>query len=153
VDDLTQETLIRLWVHRRAYRPGRPVRPYLLGIAKNAYLTHCRQTVHETGAAERPATPDGLDALLLRDGWQVEGPESVLLARYREHRLAQAVASLAPGERLVFVLKHHEDLRYHEIASMLGIAEGTVKSRMFRAVRALRRALPDLEPGGPKEEC
>jgi DNA-directed RNA polymerase specialized sigma24 family protein len=43
-------------------------------------------------------------------------------------------------------------MRYADIAALLGIAEGTVKSRMFRAVRLLRKALPDLDPDGPTEE-
>jgi len=74
------------------------------------------------------------------------------MGRYREYRLARAVAELPTGERLVFVLKHHEGMRYGDIAALLGIAEGTVKSRMFRAVRLLRKALPDLDPDGPQEE-
>ena len=152
VDDLAQETLIRLWGHRQSYHRGRPVRPYVLSIAKNVYLAYCERTSRETAARVSLAAPSDLDRLLLRDGWQVEGPGEALLAKYREFRLAQAVASLPPGERLVFVLKHHEGLKYEEIAFLLDIAEGTVKSRMFRAVRALRRALPDLEPGGAKEE-
>jgi len=150
-DDLAQETLIRLWVYRRSYHPERPLGPYLLGIAKNAYLAHCERTAREGAVAVTPADGE-LDRLLLRNGWQAEGPESAFFAHYREFRLAQAVSALPESERLVFVLKHHEGLPYDEIASLLGIAEGTVKSRMFRAVRALRRALPDLEPGGAQEE-
>ncbi|MBM3474011.1 MAG: RNA polymerase sigma factor [Armatimonadetes bacterium] len=151
-DDLAQEALIRLWLHRGSYVAGKPLRPYLLTIAKNAYLSHCERRATRAETVPLSAEPSDLDRLLLRAGWQVEGPEAEVMGRYREYRLARAVADLPTGERLVFVLKHHEGMRYADIAAMLGIAEGTVKSRMFRAVRLLRKALPDLDPDGHQEE-
>jgi RNA polymerase sigma-70 factor (ECF subfamily) len=151
-EDLAQEALIRLWLHRGSYTPGRPLRPYLLTIVKNAYLSHCERRSTRAEVVPLSSEPSALDRLLLRAGWQVEGPEAEVMGRYREYRLARAVAELPAGERLVFVLKHHEGMRYGDIAVLLGIAEGTVKSRMFRAVRLLRKALPDLDPDGPTEE-
>jgi RNA polymerase sigma factor (sigma-70 family) len=152
-EDLAQEALIRLWLRRASYAPGKRLRPYLLTIAKNAFLSHCERRGTRAESAPLPSEPSALDRLLLRAGWQVEGPEAAVIGRYREYRLSRAVADLPTGERLVFVLKHHEGMRYADIAAMLGIAEGTVKSRMFRAVRLLRRALPDLDPDGPQEEA
>ena len=152
VDDVAQEALIRLWLHRHSYQSGKRVQPYLLAIAKNAFLSHAERCRRPSGPVALPTEPSTLDRLLLRAGWQVEGPEAAVIGRYREYRLAQAMAELPVGERLVFVLKHHEGMRYGDIAAMLGIAEGTVKSRMFRAVRMLRQALPDLDPEGPQEE-
>jgi RNA polymerase sigma-70 factor (ECF subfamily) len=151
-EDVAQEALIRLWVHRRSYRAGRRLRPYLLEIAKNVFLSHVQRHGSRPASVAFPTEPSALDRLLLRAGWQVEGPEAEVMSRYREYRLSRAVGELPTGERLVFVLKHHEGLRYGEIAELLGIAEGTVKSRMFRAVRLLRQALPDLDPEGPEEE-
>ncbi len=152
-EDLAQEALIRLWLHRRSYQAGKRLRPYLLTIAKNVFLSHVRRHSSQPPPVAFPVEPSTLDRLLLRAGWQVEGPEAEIMGRYREYRLSRAVAGLPSGERLVFVLKHHEGLKYGEIAALLGIAEGTVKSRMFRAVRLLRRALPDLDPEGPQEEA
>ncbi len=152
VDDLAQETLIRLWMHRASFSNGQPLRPYLLAIAKNAYVSYCRRAGARREVPGLPRESDQLDRLLLRAGRLAEGPESLVLGRYGEFRLSQAVARLPQTDRLVFVLRHHEGLKYREIAEMLGTAEGTVKSRMFRAVRALRRALPDLDPDGNEEE-
>ena len=56
------------------------------------------------------------------------------------------------GSREREFVQRIEGKSYAEIAEMLGVADGTVKSRMFRAVRALRRALPDLDPDGTEEE-
>lgn len=152
VDDLAQETLIRLWVHRAGYSDGKPLRPYLLTIAKNVYVSYCRCAATRREMPGLPREADELDRLLLRAGRLAEGPEGLVLGRYEEFRLSRAVGKLPQTDRLVFVLRHHEGLKYREISEMLGIAEGTVKSRMFRAVRALRQALPDLDPNGTKEE-
>jgi len=147
-DDLAQESLVRLWVHRGSYRRGRTLLPYLLTIAKNAYLTRTAGRAPEP----QPTEPSQLERMLLRAGWQTTGPEAAVLDRYREYRLARAVAALPAEERLTFVLRHSEGLKYREVAQVLGVPEGTVKSRMFRAVRLLRAALPDLDPNRHEEE-
>jgi len=55
------------------------------------------------------------------------------------------LAKLSERERTVFVLKHYEDIPIKEIASMLGISYGTVRTLLFRAVRKLRYELSDLQ--------
>jgi RNA polymerase sigma-70 factor (ECF subfamily) len=151
-DDLVQETLVRLWVHRRGYTNGKPLRPYLLTIAKNVYVSYRRHIGLRAETERLPDKTDQLDRLLMRAGSGERGPEGTVIGRYWEHRLSQAVAALPETDRLVFVLRHYEGLKYREIGSILDIAEGTAKSRMFRAVRALRDALPDLDPNGDREE-
>ena len=59
-------------------------------------------------------------------------------------RIQQALATLSDGHRDVFVLAHNQGLKYHEIGDILDIPEGTVKSRMFAAMRKLRVELADL---------
>jgi RNA polymerase sigma-70 factor (ECF subfamily) len=57
--------------------------------------------------------------------------------------LERAVASLPPGQREVFELGVMQEMGYAEIGELLGIPVGTVKSRMFNAVRRLRESLGD----------
>ena len=59
-------------------------------------------------------------------------------------RLERALDTLSPSQRLAFVLRHWEGMSIREISEVLGAAEGTVKSHLFRAVRALRVELVDL---------
>src|SRR5204863_9366577 len=65
-------------------------------------------------------------------------PHSQLFARYRQWRIRQAIARLPERHRLVFVLAHLEGYRLAEVADVLEIPVGTVKSRMNTAVRLLR---------------
>ena len=59
----------------------------------------------------------------------------------------RAIESLPEGERECLVLSEYNGFKYAEIADILGIPLGTVKSRMFSAVQHLKEALKDLEPG------
>lgn len=72
-------------------------------------------------------------------------PERELLRGYERFRIRRAIADLPEAQRLVFVLSHFEDLPYAEIARLLGIPVGTVKSRMHHACRKLREALAEEE--------
>ena len=151
VEDLVQETLLRLWSARSRYEQRAALRTYVLTIAKNLWLSHRRrdQTAREVAPADRG--DEALDRLLLGHNHLPE-PEAHLLRKYRLFRIRQAITALPERQRLVFVLAHIEDLRYAQIADMLGIAEGTVKSRMHRAIQNLRTTLEAEFPGFEEKE-
>jgi RNA polymerase sigma-70 factor (ECF subfamily) len=69
------------------------------------------------------------------------------MQRWEVFRIRRAVGELPEKQRLVFVMSHFADMRYAEIAELVGIPEGTVKSRMATAVRALRGKLGEREIG------
>jgi RNA polymerase sigma-70 factor (ECF subfamily) len=135
-EDGAQETFLRLWLARERYRPDAPLRSYLLRIARNYFLSRvrdepeCLEADVETLESAGPALPL---------------PDDLLVARYRLWRIRRAVASLPAHHRLVFTLAHYEELSYAEIAAVLEIPIGTVKSRMSAAVRLLRERLPREE--------
>jgi RNA polymerase sigma-70 factor (ECF subfamily) len=68
-------------------------------------------------------------------------PEAEIIARCERSRLRQMVDALPEKQRLVFVMSQYLDMRYPEIGDTLSIPEGTVKSRMFHAIRSLRERL------------
>jgi RNA polymerase sigma-70 factor (ECF subfamily) len=72
-----------------------------------------------------------------------ERPELVALDRERARRLWQAVDQLSEAHRLVVVLRYQEDLSYEEIARVLGIRLGTVKSRLYNAHKKLQRLVAE----------
>jgi RNA polymerase sigma-70 factor, ECF subfamily len=55
--------------------------------------------------------------------------------------LESAIADLPKGQRIVFIMRHHQGLKLCEIATALGLAEGTVKRQLHAAVHRLRQAL------------
>ena len=70
-----------------------------------------------------------------------ENPERSANSRMIQHHIELALSKLAKKERSVFVLRHYQDLPLKEIAALLNIAEGTVKSLLFRAIRRLQNEL------------
>jgi RNA polymerase sigma factor (sigma-70 family) len=62
-----------------------------------------------------------------------------------------ALAELPPRQRAVVVLRYYEDLPESQIADVLGISQGTVKSQAHKAMRNLRILLPDLAPALTRE--
>lgn len=70
--------------------------------------------------------------------------EDRVFARQIEARIAEAMERLSPQQRAVFALRHFEDRRLGEIAEILGLELGTVKSHMARALAKMRSLLEDL---------
>lgn len=71
-------------------------------------------------------------------------PERDVMSRDIRRRIADALVSLSPRQRAVFVMKHYEEKSIAEIGLATGLDEGTIKSHLFRAARKLRERLEDL---------
>jgi RNA polymerase sigma-70 factor (sigma-E family) len=126
-DDLVQATFVRLYRHwDRVQRES--VDAYTRRILVNAFLSHRRGRRRESVV---DAPPD-------RAVTDVD-----LAQRVAVHR---ALAGLAPRQRAVVVLRYLEDLPVAEVAALLGVAEGTVKSQCARGIESLREALGDPAP-------
>jgi len=136
-DDYAQETLLRLWLSRRRYRPTGQFSTYLFQIGRHYWLNQ----------RKKQTTCAVADQELLDGQGSTTGPEETLLRQEHSERLHRAIRRLPPAYRAVFTLSHMEGLKYAEIAERLGIPLGTVKSRMSEAVRRLRVAL-ESEDGG-----
>jgi RNA polymerase sigma-70 factor (ECF subfamily) len=73
-----------------------------------------------------------------------EDPLSLLVQKEQERKIEQAIDSLPPKYKTVFILKVYEDLSYEVIAQTLKISLGTVMSRLFRARKRLQKLLKDM---------
>ncbi len=131
-EDLVLETFLRLHRHRRRFRPGTTVRPWVYTIARN--LARNRQRAQRlwgwlplTPADEATVSPPATDTALQR-------------------RVTAAFAALSPPQREVCSLRLVNDLSLDEIATVTGASLGTVKSRLFYGLRELRRRLADVAP-------
>lgn len=129
-EDLTVETFWRVYRAHARFHPGGNFEGWLRRIGTNAALDHLRS------ARKHAPLPDDLPADPLPDA-----------AEQKESRSAirSALASLTPRLRIVVQLGLIEEESYRAIGDALGISEGAVKLRMFRAVRILRKKLQQWE--------
>ncbi len=141
-EDYVQEVFLRLYRARDRYEPTGKMLNYILRIAKNYYLGRVRRKrpdefslSHEQRDGFRPFES-------IRASSKVE-PEVHLLEGYRRLAIRRAIAALPEKQKLVFVMSHFQEMRYEEIAEVLRIPVGTVKSRMFAAVNTLKGMLEE----------
>ncbi len=143
-DDVFQNTFLQVYTKSGQYEPGRPVRPWLYTIATNQAIDALRrqgrhqavsldQEREETAAAELPQ----LLGLLESRG---PGPLEQLQGEERRQLVRASVERLPDFLRQVVVLAYYQGLKYRDIAEILGIPVGTVKSRLHSALVKLQEA-------------
>ena len=128
-EDLVQETIVRAWRHPDAL-VDRPARPWLFAVARNLAVDAYRARQSrppETGQEAFDTLPAQDDADRTLESWAV----------------AEALASLRPDHRSVIVETYYRGCSVAEAAATLGIPPGTVKSRTYYALRALKLALQE----------
>ena len=136
-EDLAQEVFLKVFRNREHYQPTGRFRAFAFRIARNAWIDHRRR------GSVRPPSATGGDDEDVRPPVPDNAPLPDEHASRREQagRVRAALAQLSEGHRMVFELGIQQELPYSEISGLLGIPEGTVKSRMFHAVRKLREIL------------
>jgi RNA polymerase sigma-70 factor, ECF subfamily len=136
-EDLAIETFALAFTRRRTYDPRQAnARPWLFGIAMNLLRHHLRAERRKLLAFART----GVDPDLPNDPGY-EAAETRMQARAAGPTLALALANLRSGERDVLLLYAWADLTYAEIADVLSIPVGTVRSRLSRARGRVRELL------------
>jgi RNA polymerase sigma-70 factor (ECF subfamily) len=140
-EELAQDVFVNVFRSRERYVATARVRTFLYRIAHNLWIDHLRrQRRHlslDVGFDEDgPRFGDTLAAPPVDDR---DGRD-----QHIRDRVQQALDLLPAGQREVFVLANNHGMKYQEIAGVLNIPEGTVKSRMHHAVRILRDELADL---------
>lgn len=134
-EDLSQEVFIKAYRGRSTFRGEAQTSSWLYRIAVNTYLNKRRKK-----------------ALRLRLLWSDVGdyrpeydpaprPDVRAEAEGIQRHLAGALQTLSPQERTAFVLRHDHGLALKEVADVMDVAEGTVKSLLYRATQKLRKAL------------
>lgn len=128
-EDLVQDTFVKVYRWRERYSPRASFRTFLYTVARNVGADHWRRTARKEpdAAAERPE--------------EIPAPGDEGVAREMRLDVQTALEGLPPKLREVVVLSTYQGLTYEEIGRLLGIPEGTVKSRMFLAMRQLKEAL------------
>lgn len=128
-EDVAQQVFLNFWTHRAEYDLDKPVTPLLLTMARNAWLNAAKREEYrktselkEDGASQ---VDHGLDRKEL------------------EKAVEKALAKLDEPVREVFILSRYHEMKYSEIAQMLGISVKTVEARLSRALQDLQKLLKD----------
>jgi len=130
VDDALQEGLLAAWRGLERYDPTRSFGPWLLQVVLNAARDLARR--------ERVRRTEEIPATLATPA---AGPDVLADRALLRARLRQALATLPERQRVAVTLFDAEGYSHAEIARILGVPEGTVRSDVFHARRALRRLL------------
>ena len=130
-EDAAQEGFVKAYRALYRFRLGSDLRPWLLRIVAN----EARNRVRSSGRRHQ------LELRLaegFRPGDAAPSPEAVAVAADERRRLLAMVNALSEGDRLVIASRYFLELSGEETATALGIPEGTVKSRLSRALARLR---------------
>lgn len=134
-EDVLQQAFLAAWQSAGQFRGEASARTWLLTIARHAALRARARRARE------PIEEVALDDLGVRAGWGGPDPEMLALAADARERLEAALARLTPAEREVLVLRELEGLSGAETATVLGVGQAAMKSRLHRARLALAAAL------------
>ncbi|MEU1410579.1 sigma-70 family RNA polymerase sigma factor [Streptomyces sp. NPDC005731] len=139
-EDVVQETLLRAWQHPAAFEPERgPARAWLCTVA--------RRLVIDAHRARRARVAEDGGEALERAAQQTPGEDQIEQA-LQSWAVAEAVRTLSPDHRAVLLETYYRGRTMAEAARVLGVPLGTVKSRSYYALHALRLALQErgIEP-------
>ena len=126
-EELTQDALLSAWQGVGGFQVGRPVKPWLVRIVVSRVLAHQRKLT-------LPATPiDGAPEPRARDR-----AEDEVAAR---DAVGRGLAALSEEHRQVLMLRYYAELTVPEIHEVLGLPEGTIKSRLSRAMAEMRSVI------------
>lgn len=135
-DDLVQEVFLRMLKYRQGYRGDSPFTVWMYRIARNSWVDYLKKAKRETSWDENSEEPASDDPL---PGQELEESQELI-------QLRRALFKLAPEKREVLVLSRYQEMKYEEIAELLGCAVGTIKARVHRALKDLKEIYTELSP-------
>ncbi len=139
-DDLLQDVLTHLYARQRSLSDVDQLRPWLLRVLFRRYVDRWR------GYGTNPASPSG-DEDIEAVGAEGDTPDAVFERALTSERLQQALDRLPDAHRHVLLMHDVEGYSLPEIATIIDVPEGTLKSRLHRARGGLRREIVELEGG------
>jgi len=126
-EDMVQEVFFRILKYRKSYQPGTSFRAWLYQIGRNVSVDHVGRHKGEVALPEAAAELRSAE----------EPPDRQLENKQETALLHRALADLPPEKREVLIMSRFLNLKYEEIASVLKCEVGTVKVRVYRALREL----------------
>jgi len=134
-EDLCQDSFFRLYERNMVFPNSEEAKYWLIRVVKNASLNYAKRKDRERKAYQRA---------FKEDFRQEESGEGLLVKKETSEEVQKALDKLPENLRMVLILKEYAEMNYKEIGRILGISEGNVKVRVFRA----RERLAALLQGG-----
>ena len=140
-EDLCQESFFRLYERNMVFPNPEEAKYWLIRVVKNASLNYAKRKERERKAYQRA---------FKEDVRVEETGEGILVKKETSEEVQRALEKLPENLRMVLVLKEYAEMNYKEIGRVLGISEGNVKVRVFRARERLALIMNELEAEGGK---
>ena len=131
-EDLCQESFFRLYERNMVFPNPEEAKYWLIRVVKNAALNYAKRKERERKAYQRA---------FKEDVRQEETGEGLLVKKETSEEIQKALDKLPENLRMVLILKEYAEMNYKEIGRVLGISEGNVKVRVFRARERLAAIL------------
>lgn len=150
-EEIAQTVFVKVWKALPQFRGASAFSTWLYRLTLNACTDHYRRERKRRG----DLSLDDPDLAPIRDA--APSPEEIVIQREEEAILRKALAELPEQHRVILILREMDGLDYQEIAQVLELQVGTVKSRLARARRALREKLLaegnllDAPPSNPRK--
>jgi len=123
-EDICQESFFKLYEKNMVFPNMEEAKYWLIRVVKNAALNYAKRKDRERKAYQRA---------FKEDTRQVETGEGILVKKEASEEIQKALKLLPENLRMVLILKEYAEMNYKEIGRVLGISEGNVKVRVFRA--------------------
>lgn len=140
-EDVTQETYLRLWRVASELKLEGSLKLYILKAARNLSLDLIRKNSRMDEIDTVILDSDGEFEIDIADDSPDSRPDASYLRKVEKETVLQSIEELPSAAKEMIVLRDIEGLSYAEIGAMLGIAEGTLKSKLFRARERLRKII------------
>lgn len=129
--DIVQETFLRFYEKVKMFQRGKNFQNWLLQIAKNLCIDYYRKNYSKNKEWDRNKPIDEMNL-------PVQNSYDPLDSSDLKEIISTCLKKLAEKQRMIFVMRHYNQLKYREIAQILDISLGTAKSLHFKAVHNLR---------------
>ncbi|MCG9128714.1 RNA polymerase sigma factor [Candidatus Poribacteria bacterium] len=141
-EDMTQETFIKAWQLKNELRPS-TVHSWLLKCVQNLCFNELKRQKYQVYTSDE--FTNVVDNLHHSESVQhVQSPEKSVCNEETKRLVHQAIGKLPPRLRLIVVMRELDGMSYSEISEVMGIPEGTVKSKLYRARKKLRSILSNM---------
>ena len=142
-DDLVQETMLKAYRSWHQYQQGTNAKGWLLTILRHAFINEYRRRTRHPESVDL----DAIEPFAVFDDLQDDNPQTQFFDQIVDDEVLRAIDALPEQFREAVVLSDVEGMSYEEVARILEVPIGTVKSRLFRARRLLQAKLYEYAVG------